>query len=86
MKILPAFDFAKEAAKAVMDINASLTGPKLDSDPQVHLLALWREFTNTGGAFKSAPFSDGLLHLGPAGCEVLAIERKPLVKRVIAEK
>ncbi len=82
VKILPAFDPAKEAGKAAVDINAALDALKLDADANVHLLDLWSEFTNADGTLKRALYSDGHLHLGPAGYEVLAARLKPVVSSI----
>jgi len=86
VKILPAFDPSYEVGKAVVDINAQLDTLKLDSDPQVHILDLWRDFTNTDGTLKKDLYSDGHLHLGLAGYEVFAEKLKPLLDRLLAGK
>lgn len=83
VKILPAFDPAKEAGKAVVDINAILDQFQFDRDPQVHVLDLWKEFTNPDGTLKGTLYSDGHLHLGPAGYEVFASALKPMLDRFV---
>jgi lysophospholipase L1-like esterase len=84
VKILPAFDPAKEVGAKVREINAALDALKLDLIPQVQILDLWRDFTNADGTLKTALYSDGHLHLGPAGYEVLANRLKPLVHERVA--
>ena len=85
VKILPAFDPAKEAGKAVVDINAALDALTLDRDPQVHILDLWSDFTNTDGTLKTVLYSDGHLHLGPAGYEIFASKLKPVVGKLLKQ-
>jgi lysophospholipase L1-like esterase len=85
VRILPAFDPAKEAGKAAVDINAAVDALKLDSDSHVQILDLWSEFTNADGTLKTALYSDGHLHLSPAGYEVFASKLRPVVERVSAK-
>ena len=84
VKILPAFDPSKEVGAKLREINAALDGLKLDVDAHVHLLDLWSEFTSGDGTLKSALYSDGHLHLGPAGYEVFASKLRPVVEKVRA--
>ena len=79
VKILPAFDPAKEAGKAAVDINAALDALKLDADANIQLLDLCKDFTNADGTLKTELYSDGHLHLGPAGYEVFAARLKAAV-------
>ena len=81
VKILPAFDPAKEAGKAVVDINAALDKLDLGRDPNVHVLDLWSDFTNADGTLRTALYSDGHLHLGPSSYEVFAGKLKPVVEK-----
>jgi platelet-activating factor acetylhydrolase IB subunit beta/gamma len=86
VKILPAFDPAKEVGKEVRNINTALGALKLDRDPQVHVVDLWSDFTNADGTLKKELYSDGHLHLGPAGHEVFAGKLKPLLERLLGGK
>ena len=52
-------------------------------DPNVHILDLWQDFTNAEGTLKTALYSDGHLHLGPAGYEVFASKLKPVVEKLV---
>jgi lysophospholipase L1-like esterase len=79
VKILPAFDPAKEVGAKVREMNAALDGLKLESDAKVRVLDLWADFTNADGTIKTELYSDGHLHLGPAGYEVFASKLKPLL-------
>jgi lysophospholipase L1-like esterase len=83
VKILPAFDPSKEVGAKVREINATLDGLTLDRDPQIHVLDLWSEFTNADGTLKTAFYSDGHLHLGPAGYEVFASQLQPVLEKLV---
>ncbi len=83
IKILPAFDPSKEVGAKVREINAALDALKFDRDPQVHILDLWSEFTNTDGTLKATLYSDGHLHLGSSGYELIAAKLKPVVERLV---
>jgi beta-glucosidase len=83
--ILPAFDPAKEVGAKVREINAALDTLKLDRDPKVTVLDLTHDFTNADGALKTELYSDGHLHLGPAGYEVLASRLKLVVEKLLKQ-
>jgi len=57
----------------------------LTRGPQVHVLDLGSEFTNPDGTLKTALYSDGHLHLGPAGYEVCASKLQSVVNRLLAK-
>ena len=76
VKILPAFDPAKEVGAKVREINLALGAVKLDADAHLHVLDLTRDFTNADGTLKTELYSDQHLHLGPAGYEVFASRLK----------
>jgi lysophospholipase L1-like esterase len=80
IKVLPAFDPSKEVGAKVRDINTALDALKLAADPQVQLLDLWTDFTNSDGTLNSQLYSDGHLHLNLAGYEVLATRLASIVK------
>lgn len=83
VKILPAFDPAKEAGKAVVDVNAAIDALKLDADKSVHMLNVWSEFAIADGTLKKDLYSDGHLHLGPAGYEVFAGKLKSVLANLV---
>lgn len=83
VKILPAFDPAKDVGAKVRQMNEELDRLKLDSEPNVHVLNLWEDFTNADGTIKSAMYSDGHLHLSPSGYDVFAGKLKPVVDSLI---
>ncbi len=81
VKILPAFDPGKEVGAKIREINAALDAVKFGE--KVHVLDLWQAFTNEDGTLKTALYSDGHLHLGPGGYEVLATHLKPLLETAL---
>jgi lysophospholipase L1-like esterase len=83
VKILPAFDPAKEVGKEVVNINALLDTLKLDRDPQVHVLDLCKDFTSADGTLKTSLYSDGHLHLGPEGYEMFASKLNPVIDNLL---
>jgi platelet-activating factor acetylhydrolase IB subunit beta/gamma len=83
VKVLPAFDPVTDAGRDVTYLNRLLDTLKLDSDPKVHVLDLWREFIHTDSLLKTELYSDKHLHLSPAGYEVFASKLKPLVKQFL---
>ena len=76
VKILPAFDPAKEVGAKVREVNAALDTLKLDADPKVRILDLTADFTQADGSLKSELYSDKHLHLNLAGYEVFAAKLK----------
>jgi beta-glucosidase len=80
VKILPAFNPAGGVGAKIREINAALDGFKLDADVNVQVIDLWKSFTNEDGTLKTALYSDGHLHPGPDGYEVLAAKLKPLLQ------
>lgn len=83
VKILPAFKSGESMGAAVQHINSTLDALKLDNDPQVHVLDLWDDFTNADGLLRTALYSDGHLHLDPAGYEIYAGKLKPVVETLL---
>jgi lysophospholipase L1-like esterase len=84
VKILPAFDPSKEVGAKVREINAALERLKLGADAKIHVFDLWSEFTTADDTLKIALYSDGHLHLGPAGYEVFASKLQALVEKALA--
>ncbi len=64
-------------------MNAGLDALKLDADAKVHVLDLWKDFTNADGTLKTELYSDQHLHLGPAGYEVFASKLKPVMETLL---
>ena len=83
VKILPAFDPAKEVGARVREINAAIDGYDLNADSHIHVLDLWKDFTNTDGSLKTSLYSDQHLHLGVAGYEILASKLKLVVEPLL---
>ena len=72
VKLLPAFDPGKDVGRQVVRINALLDALKVDADPNVRVLDLWKDFTNPEGTLKTELYADKHLHLGPEGYAVYA--------------
>lgn len=72
VKILPAFPPTTDSRHPINKINSALDALKLEDDPKTHVLDLSRDFANADGSLKTELYSDGHLHLGPAGYAVFA--------------
>ena len=83
VKILPAFDPAKEVGARVREMNDAIDGYDLDADSHIHVLDLWKDFTNADGTLKTELYSDQHLHLGAAGYETLASRLLPVAKPLL---
>ena len=85
LKILPAFDPARDVGARVREMNEGIDGLDLASDPMIRVLDPWGDFTDAEGALRSDLYADGHLHLGPDGYEVLAAKLGPGVEAVLGE-
>jgi platelet-activating factor acetylhydrolase IB subunit beta/gamma len=83
VKILPAFDPAKEVGARIREMNEALDGLKLDAEPHIRVLDLWKDFTNADGSLKTELYSDQHLHLGIAGYQTLASKLKLVVEPLL---
>jgi lysophospholipase L1-like esterase len=84
VKILPAFNPANETGAKVREINAAIDSLRLtERYPTVRVLDLWRDFTHEDGRLKTELYSDGHLHLGPAGYEMFAQRLRPVVQELL---
>lgn len=83
VKILPAFLPDSVVHMDIQRINTALDELKLESDPKVHLLDLWSDFTQEDGSLKTPAYSDDHLHLGAAGYEIYAGKLQPLVEKLL---
>ncbi len=72
VKLIPAFDPAKETGLRIREINSLLETLKLDADEQVQVIDCWDDFCNADGSLRKELYADGHLHLGRAGYAVLA--------------
>ena len=80
-KILPAHAPGNRFYEDIKKTNFALDTLKLDSDPKVHVLDLWSDFTNTDGTIKADLFMPDKIHLSLAGYAVYAERLKPLLDR-----
>ena len=86
MHLLPAFKPGGVVHEDIKRINHTVAEQKLDADPQVFYLDLWRDFTNQEGSLTVDAYSDGHLHLGAVGYERYAAKLKPMVDRLLADQ
>ncbi|GDY19793.1 hypothetical protein LBMAG56_11380 [Verrucomicrobiota bacterium] len=64
-------------------VSVALDALQLDRDPQVRVLDLWSDFTNTDGTIKATLFTADNIHLSPSGYGVYAERLKPLLKELL---
>lgn len=79
-KILPAHAPGNRFYEDVRKTNAALDAEKLDQDPQVSLLDLWRDFTEADGTLHKEFYTADRVHLSPAGYAIYAARLKPLLE------
>jgi lysophospholipase L1-like esterase len=85
-KILPAHAPGNRFYEDIKKTNAALDALKLDSEPKVHILDLWSDFTTADGALKPGLFSADNIHLTQAGgYKVYAAKLKPLLWRALGK-
>ena len=85
-KILPAHAPGVRFYEDIKKTNAALEALKLNSDPKVHILDLWSDFTTADGALKPDLFSADNIHLTQAGgYKVYAAKLKPLLERALGK-
>ncbi|PHX94709.1 MAG: hypothetical protein CK546_06335, partial [Pedosphaera sp.] len=80
-KILPAHTPGNRFYDDIKKTNLALDPLTLGSDPKVHLLDLWSDFTNADGTIKTALFTPDNIHLSLAGYAGYAERLKPLFDR-----
>lgn len=80
VKILPAFSPDQPPYQAIQKINTEIDTLKFDSDPQVKVLDLWKDFTNEDGTLKVELYSDQRLHLNDSGYDVYLKKLKTLIE------
>ena len=81
-KILPAHAPGNNFYEDIKKTNSALDPLKLESDPKVHVLDLWSDFTNANGMVKPALFKPDNIHLSLEGYKVYAERLKPLIERI----
>lgn len=79
VKILPAF-----GPESVAPINVALDQLELARDAKVHIIDASAGFLRADGSLNPAAYSDGHLHLSPAGYATLAEALQPVVTAAIA--
>lgn len=85
-KILPAHAPGNRFYEDIKKTNAVLDTLKLDSDPKVHILDMWADFTTADGALKPGLFSADNIHLTQeGGYKLYAAKLKPLLERALGK-
>jgi beta-glucosidase len=80
VKIFPAHAPGNRFYEDIKKTNAALDALKLDSDPTVHVLDLWTDFTNADGTIRKELFTPDNIHLNQDGGYALyASKLKPLL-------
>ena len=82
-KILPAHAPGNNFYEDIKKTNAALDPLKLESDPKVHVLDLWGDFTNANGTIKPALFKPDNIHLSLEGYGVYVERLKPFVEKAL---
>ena len=72
LKILPAFDPAEASGQVIGEINTAFSSFDWQDTPGIELLDLYPDFTWADGSLITELYSDGHLHLSPAGYEIIA--------------
>jgi platelet-activating factor acetylhydrolase IB subunit beta/gamma len=81
-KILPAHAPGNRFYEDIKKTNAALDPLKLDTDPKVHILDLWNDFTNSDGTLRKELFTPDSIHLSPAGYAAYASRLRPLLTTI----
>ena len=83
-KILPAHAPGNRFYEDIKKTNAALEPLKLESDPKVHVLDLWNDFTNADGTLKKGLFTPDNIHLSQEGGYALyASKLNPLLEKFL---
>ena len=85
-KILPAHAPGNRFYEDIKKTNLALDPLKLDGDPKVHVIDLWRDFTKADGTIKAELFTPDNIHLSLAGYAVYAERLKPLFARFLTQR
>ncbi|MFN9913620.1 MAG: GDSL-type esterase/lipase family protein, partial [Pirellulaceae bacterium] len=72
LKILPAFDPTAASGQVIGEIKTAFSSYDWQDTPEIELLDLYPDFTRADGSLKTELYSDGHLHLSPAGYEIIA--------------
>ncbi len=85
VKILPCHAPGNKFHEDIKLTNAALDLLKLDSDPNVTVLDLTRDYVNADGKLKKELFTSDSIHLSPAGYNVYAERLQPLLFKLLGE-
>jgi lysophospholipase L1-like esterase len=85
-KILPCHAPGVDFYENIRKTNAAIETLKLGSDPKVHVLDLWGDFTNADGSIRKPLFRSDSIHLSLDGYSVYAARLKPLLDQFLGGK
>jgi len=85
-KILPCHAPGVDFYENIRKTNAAIETLKLGSDPKVHVLDLWGDFTNADGSIRKPLFGSDSIHLSLDGYAVYAARLKPLLDQFLGGK
>jgi platelet-activating factor acetylhydrolase IB subunit beta/gamma len=82
-KILPCHAPGVRFYEDIKKTNLALDALKLDSDPRVTVIDLWKDFTSADGSIRKELFTPDNIHLSPDGYAVYAKRLRPLISNVL---
>ena len=85
VKVVPAFAPASAVHRGILAINDAVVALDLTKDEHVHLVDAGAGFLTADGGLHTAAYSDGHLHLSPAGYGVLAEGLAPTLTHLLKD-
>ena len=86
VKVFPAHAPGNRFYEDIRKVNAALDRLKLDSDPKVYVLDIWKDMVNPDGTLKKKLFLPDNIHLTQeGGYEFYASALKPLAERLLVK-
>lgn len=85
VKVVPAFAPDSAVHRGILAINAALDALELPRDDHVHVVDAGAGFFAADGKLATAAYSDGHLHLSPAGYQLLVDALAPVLTKVLAD-
>lgn len=85
VKVVPAFAPDSAVHRGILAINTSLEALELPKDDHVHVVDASAGFFTADGKLNTAAYSDGHLHLSPAGYQLLADALAPVLTKALAD-
>jgi lysophospholipase L1-like esterase len=85
VKVVPAFAPDSAVHRGILAINTALDRLELPKDDHVHVVDAGAGFLAADGTLDTAAYSDGHLHLSPAGYGLVAESLAPVLGKVLAD-